>query len=234
MLSTFAQWRAQTRDELTEVGTEVDVDGVLASDAGGRVRVRGRVDRLERDAAGRLVIVDVKTGKTPVSKDDAQRHAQLAMYQLAVAEGLLPHGDTPGGGRLVYLGKTAAGGATEREQDALTAGRRAAVARAGAAGGGRDARGRSSSRGSTTAARTARCGRSARPRRPPADVHDASCPLPEPLPEPEPEPPPGCAAPSAAAISWIIFSGLRNHSWIESASPPRVRTVNCAATRASE
>ncbi len=32
MLSTFAQWRAQTRDELTEVGTEVDVDGVVDAD----------------------------------------------------------------------------------------------------------------------------------------------------------------------------------------------------------
>jgi len=89
------------------------------------VRVRGRLDRLERDSAGRLVVVDIKTGKTPVSKHDAQRHAQLAMYQLAVAEGLLPQGDTPGGGRLVYLGKTAAGGATEREQDPQTADTRA-------------------------------------------------------------------------------------------------------------
>jgi RecB family exonuclease len=72
-----------------------------------------------------LVVVDIKTGKTPVSKVDAQRHAQLAMYQLAVAEGLLPQGDTPGGGRLVYLGKPSAGGATEREQDAQTAHTRA-------------------------------------------------------------------------------------------------------------
>ena len=71
--------------------------------------MRGRVDRLERDDAGRLVVVDVKTGKSPVTKDDAQRHAQLAMYQLAIAEGLLPQGDTPGGGRLVYLGKTGGG-----------------------------------------------------------------------------------------------------------------------------
>jgi superfamily I DNA/RNA helicase/RecB family exonuclease len=116
MIETFLAWRAQTRGELTEVGVEVDVDGVLD----GNVRLRGRVDRIERDAAGRLVIVDVKTGKTPVSKDDAQRHAQLAAYQLAVAEGLVAHGDEPGGGRLVYLGKTGAAGATEREQDPLT------------------------------------------------------------------------------------------------------------------
>ena len=116
MLSTFTRWRAQTRSELTEVGTEIDVDGTISPG----VRVRGRLDRLERDSAGRLVVVDIKIGKTPVTKDDAQRHAQLAMYQLAVAEGLLPQGVTPGGGRLVYLGKTGAGGATEREQDAQT------------------------------------------------------------------------------------------------------------------
>ncbi len=122
MIQAFVEWRAQTRSELTEVGVEVDLDGVLGSarDDGGEVRLRGRVDRLERDGAGRLVIVDIKTGKTPASKDDAQQHAQLAMYQLAVAEGLVPAGDEPGGARLVYLGKTAAAGATEREQDPLT------------------------------------------------------------------------------------------------------------------
>ncbi len=90
MLQAFLAWRSQTRGELTEVGVEVDVDGVLDGHDGATVRLRGRVDRIERDAAGRLVIVDVKTGKTPVSKDDAQRHAQLAAYQLAVAEGLSP------------------------------------------------------------------------------------------------------------------------------------------------
>ncbi len=120
MIQAFLGWRAQTRSELTEVGVEVDVDGVIEGQGGASVRLRGRVDRIERDAAGRLVIVDVKTGKTPVSKDDAQRHAQLAAYQLAVAEGLVAHGDEPGGGRLLYLGKSGAAGATEREQDPLT------------------------------------------------------------------------------------------------------------------
>ncbi len=116
MLQAFVHWRAQSREELTEVGVEIEVDGVI-----GGVRLRGRVDRLERDAAGRLVVVDVKTGKTPVSKDDAQRHAQLAMYQLAVGAGLLPDGDESGGARLVYPGKTGAAGATERHQNPLSA-----------------------------------------------------------------------------------------------------------------
>lgn len=124
MLEAFIEWRAQTRGALTEVGVEVEIEGTVATGDGGQVRLRGRVDRLERDAAGRLVIVDIKTGKTPVSKDDAQQHAQLAMYQLAVAEGLVGNGtDTvePGGARLVYVGKTGASGVAEREQDPLTA-----------------------------------------------------------------------------------------------------------------
>ncbi|OBF02044.1 ATP-dependent DNA helicase [Mycobacterium sp. 852002-10029_SCH5224772] len=143
MLEAFIEWRTQTRGALTEVGVEVEIDGTLQTEGGGQVRLRGRVDRLERDAAGRLVIVDVKTGKSPVSKDDAQQHAQLAMYQLAVAEGLVSsEGDNvePGGARLVYVGKAGAAGVVEREQDPQTAAagqewretiRRAAAATAG-------------------------------------------------------------------------------------------------------
>ena len=123
MLEAFIEWRAQTRGALTEVGVEVEIEGTVAT-GDGEVRLRGRVDRLERDAAGRLVIVDIKTGKIPVSKDDAQQHAQLAMYQLAVAGGLVGNGTDsvePGGARLVYVGKTGASGVAEREQDPLTA-----------------------------------------------------------------------------------------------------------------
>ncbi len=127
MIQAFLEWRAQTRGELTEVGVEIDVDGIVEwrgdTDPARTVRLRGRVDRLERDAAGRLVIVDVKTGRNPVTKDDAQHHAQLAMYQLAVAEGMLPAGEggvEPGGARLVYPGRAGASGATQREQDPLT------------------------------------------------------------------------------------------------------------------
>lgn len=123
MLSAFMAWKAATRHELTEVGTEVALEGTLAEPAEGLpgVQVRGRIDRLERDAQGRLVVVDVKTAKSPISKDDAQHHAQLGLYQLAVSAGLLPDGDQPGGGRLVYVGKSSANGAAEREQTALGA-----------------------------------------------------------------------------------------------------------------
>lgn len=122
MIQAFVQWRAQSRSELTEVGVEVDIDGALEDGSGQarKIRLRGRADRLERDPAGRLVIVDIKTGKTPVSKDDAQQHAQLAMYQLAVAEGLVRAGDEPGGARLVYVSKSGAAGVAERKQDPLT------------------------------------------------------------------------------------------------------------------
>ena len=70
MLAAFVAWRSATRHELTEVGTEVDVEGVVAAPGGELpgVRVRGRVDRLERDPEGRLVVVDVKTGKSPVTR----------------------------------------------------------------------------------------------------------------------------------------------------------------------
>jgi RecB family exonuclease len=126
MLDTFLRWRDGSRHEFTEVGTEIEVDGELSGpdEELPAVRVRGRLDRLERDNEGRLVVVDLKTGKSPVTKDDAQNHAQLAMYQLAVAAGLVAAGDEPGGGRLVYLGKTSGGNAAQRDQDALTPERR--------------------------------------------------------------------------------------------------------------
>lgn len=131
MLKAFDAWRVATRHELTEVGTEVDIDGVIAHPEPGLpgVRVQGRIDRLERDAAGRLVVIDLKTSRSPVTKSEAAQHAQLALYQLGIAaadqssavgdQGMVPHG-TAGGGRLVYLGKPTVAGAAQREQFALS------------------------------------------------------------------------------------------------------------------
>jgi len=76
--------------------------------------IRGRVDRLERDRAGRLVVVDLKTGKSKPRPDELPRHPQLASYQLAIERGAFPsRGDRPGGALLVQL---AAGGEKTSEQ----------------------------------------------------------------------------------------------------------------------
>ncbi len=125
MLDTFLEWLRNTRAELTQLGVEVPVDCVLPARTADEypVRIRGRVDRVERDTLGRFVIVDVKTGKTPISKQAAQDHAQLATYQVAAAAGALD--DTgadpqPGGARLVYVAKPSAKeGAAQRLQTAL-------------------------------------------------------------------------------------------------------------------
>ncbi|WP_372446853.1 PD-(D/E)XK nuclease family protein [Nocardia goodfellowii] len=91
MLETFMAWVHNTRGELTQAGVEIPVDCELPArtEAERPVRIRGRVDRLERDALGRFVIVDVKTGKSPITKQAAIDHAQLATYQVAAAMGAL-------------------------------------------------------------------------------------------------------------------------------------------------
>ncbi|MBF6238658.1 ATP-dependent helicase [Nocardia otitidiscaviarum] len=121
MVDTFLAWLRNTRDELTALGVEVPIDLTLPARGPDElpVRIKGRVDRVERDALGRFVIVDVKTGKTPISKQAAEDHAQLATYQVAAAEGALGDGE-PGGARLVYVAKPSSReGATQRTQPPL-------------------------------------------------------------------------------------------------------------------
>lgn len=127
MLRAFETWLRGTRDELTERGIEQRLEVPVAE----RVRVTGRVDRLETDAEGRPVIVDIKTSKTAVSAEQATEHAQLAVYQLAAARGAFDGvAPEPGGARLLYVAvpnrKT---GVTERSQPAPDAERLAEWAR---------------------------------------------------------------------------------------------------------
>ena len=73
--------------------------------------LRGQVDRLEIDAEGRLVIVDLKTGKRQPGKADLERHPQLGAYQAAVLAGGFAGPDDgppplPGGAVLAQLGTT--------------------------------------------------------------------------------------------------------------------------------
>jgi ATP-dependent exoDNAse (exonuclease V) beta subunit len=72
--------------------------------------LRGQVDRLEIDAEGRLVIVDLKTGKRQPSKAELSRHPQLGAYQAAVLAGGFTEPGAPassvqpGGAVLAQLG----------------------------------------------------------------------------------------------------------------------------------
>lgn len=67
---------------------EVALGAVAVDDAAPREAVlRGQVDRLEIDGEGRLVVVDLKTGKRQPGKDELSRHPQLGAYQAAVLAG---------------------------------------------------------------------------------------------------------------------------------------------------
>jgi RecB family exonuclease len=111
MLGRFLAWHAAAGRDL--VGVEIEFDATV-----GRASIRGKVDRLERDADGRLVVVDLKTGKTAAK--NVEEHGQLAAYQVAVAAGGFgDHGSSPGGAALLQVGTGAK--AKEQHQEPLPA-----------------------------------------------------------------------------------------------------------------
>ncbi len=100
ILQVLLAWLRTSRKDLDLVGIEKDFAAAV-----GDAVLTGRVDRLERDADGRLVVVDLKTGKSRVSAVDLPVHPQLAAYQLAVESGGFGPGQRTGGARLVQLAK---------------------------------------------------------------------------------------------------------------------------------
>ncbi|MGW6010415.1 ATP-dependent helicase [Streptomyces sp. NPDC055210] len=106
-LERFLKWHVMDRAERTPVASEHDFDVTL--EAGSyEVRIRGSMDRVERDAEGRAYVVDFKTGKQAPSAADVAHHPQLAVYQLAVSEGAVDEAfdgerPEPGGAELVQL-----------------------------------------------------------------------------------------------------------------------------------
>ncbi|MER7412736.1 ATP-dependent helicase [Streptomyces cacaoi] len=107
-LERFLRWHVSERGTGREpVGSEHPFDVTL--EAGGHtIRIRGSMDRVERDAQGRAYVVDFKTGRTRPTGAEVAHHPQLAVYQLAVREGAadpLFDGERPqpGGAELVHL-----------------------------------------------------------------------------------------------------------------------------------
>jgi RecB family exonuclease len=102
LLERFLRWHQDNNRELlgAEIGFTVDY--------GDDVVLRGRADRLERDAEGRVVVVDLKTSKSPPKDKDLPTEPQLGVYQLAVREGAFAgeHAGPPGGAELIQLRQT--------------------------------------------------------------------------------------------------------------------------------
>lgn len=86
-LERFLNWHVLERGR-DLVATEHGFDVTL--DVGGvSVRIRGSMDRVEKDTAGRAYVVDFKTGKQIPTDKSLPEHKQLAVYQLAVRAGAL-------------------------------------------------------------------------------------------------------------------------------------------------
>ncbi|WP_328593905.1 ATP-dependent helicase [Actinomadura macrotermitis] len=111
MVDKFLAWHRDNPNEVVALEESFKVDL-------GRVTIKGRIDRAERDAEGRAVIIDIKTSNTPVAKGDLARNPQLGVYQYAVMLGAFErHGLLePGGAKLIQVGKAAFSGRV-REQE---------------------------------------------------------------------------------------------------------------------
>lgn len=88
-------WAVEDPDALRTVGVELTVEATVEG-----VRLRGIIDRLDLDRAGRLVVVDYKTGRVPPVRADQARLAGVRLYALLLGEVL---GQLPSLIRLVYL-----------------------------------------------------------------------------------------------------------------------------------
>lgn len=83
MLHRYVSYVREAAAEGRElVGVELDL---LAQHE--RALITGRVDRLERDSQGALLVMDLKTGASRPSAKDIAQHPQLGVYQVAVVEG---------------------------------------------------------------------------------------------------------------------------------------------------
>ncbi|MEU9826823.1 ATP-dependent helicase [Micromonospora chersina] len=116
MVDKLLRWLAGNPRRLLAIEHEF---AVRLDDPRRPVELTGRVDRLEVDDEGRLVVIDLKTGKsTAVTEREVAEHPQLGAYQAAVEAGAFADfGEESGGAALVQLG-TGAKDAKEQAQAA--------------------------------------------------------------------------------------------------------------------
>lgn len=104
-LERILAWQ-DARADREVLGVEVPFE-VSAEVDGEQIVLRGTVDRLERDAHGRLRIIDFKTGRHVPTKREVSALDQLGLYQLAAQLGafdeLAPQTRTVADAELVYV-----------------------------------------------------------------------------------------------------------------------------------
>ncbi|KQB84116.1 ATP-dependent DNA helicase [Corynebacterium oculi] len=125
-----AEWARvldRTRSWIEARGKAVGVEMEITVPIGNEVAITGRLDRLDKDAAGDHYIVDFKTGTSVPTQQEAQENMQLRAYQLALSRGeirgeaVVAGENHPrlGGAVLVYPASTAQK-ISSRQQAALT------------------------------------------------------------------------------------------------------------------
>ena len=93
-LAKLLEWHHARPNEV--VGAELDFELDLELQAG-RARVRGQIDRLERDPEGRGIVIDYKTGRVRSDRPTRRKQSpQLGLYQLAVLNGAVVGPCEPG------------------------------------------------------------------------------------------------------------------------------------------
>ncbi len=123
-LERFLDWHHGNARAL--VATEQRFRTVVDLADGSLVELHGYADRVELDADGRVVVVDLKTARSAPSGPAVAAHRQLALYQYAVTAGALADSggrlSESGGAELVQLGLLEEGPAKVQAQPALEAG----------------------------------------------------------------------------------------------------------------
>jgi superfamily I DNA/RNA helicase/RecB family exonuclease len=115
MLDKLIGWLAANPRRLVSIEQDFLVE---LADPESPVEIKGRVDRLEVDEQGRLVVIDLKTGKSIPANADLAEHPQLAAYQAAIELGAFDESTVAGGAALVQLGGET-GSAREQVQPPL-------------------------------------------------------------------------------------------------------------------
>ena len=117
MLQKFFIWQVSNKNKLVDVERRFEFQL-------GSAKVTGSIDRLELTAENKFYIVDLKTGQSAISVEDAKKNKQLQVYQLAVVEnGFEPKLQTNqvAGAELLFVGDQKTKTASTRQQQEIDA-----------------------------------------------------------------------------------------------------------------